>query len=624
MKFYGFIFLLIVTLSGSMSFGEAERRTLGDQPLSKIAIHKAVVALHSSAYVKASPSILGSRGENTEWVTVQFSSPNPSNDDWIGVFSPANFSAATCSPENTRVNPPFLCTSPIKYQFANYSSPDYKRSGSGKLKLQLINQRGDFSFALFSGGLTNPKLIAISNAVTFQNPNAPVYPRLAQRKAWNEVKFKICSFTWTSGYGINEAEPFVEWGRQGGEKTQTPAGTLTFSRKSMCGAPARTVGWRDPGFIHTSFLKELWPNSVYSYKLGHKLFNGTFVWSQEYKFRASPYPGQDSVQRVVIFGDMGKAEADGSNEYNNYQPGSLNTTREIIRDLNNTDIVFHIGDICYANGYLSQWDQFTSQVEPITSVVPYMVASGNHERDWPGTGSFYGNTDSGGECGVPAETMYYVPADNRAKYWYSTDYGMFKFCIADTEHDWREGTEQYKFIEQCFASADRQKQPWLIFLAHRVLGYSSGSWYAEQGSFEEPMGRESLQKLWQKYKVDIAVYGHVHNYERTCPVYEVIITHNFMVSRSHYQGALNGTIHVVAGGGGAGLAKFTTLKTKWSLFQDYDFGFLKLTAFNHSNLLFEYKKSSDGNVYDSFTISRDYRDILGCTVDSCPSMTMAS
>ncbi|KAI3861808.1 hypothetical protein MKX03_027413, partial [Papaver bracteatum] len=112
----------------------------------------------------------------------------------------------------------------------------------------------------------------------------------------------------------------------------------------------------------------------YSYKLGHKLFNGTFVWSQEYKFRASPYPGQDSVQRVVIFGDMGKAEADGSNEYNNYQPGSLNTTREIIRDLSNTDIVFHIRDICYANGYLSQWDQFTSQVEPITSVVPYMIA----------------------------------------------------------------------------------------------------------------------------------------------------------------------------------------------------------------------------------------------------------
>lgn len=43
--------------------------------------------------------------------------------------------------------------------------------------------------------------------------------------------------------------------------------------------------------------------------------------------------------------------------------------------------------------------------------------SGNHERDWPGTGSFYDTPDSGGECGVLAETMFYVPAENRAKFW---------------------------------------------------------------------------------------------------------------------------------------------------------------------------------------------------------------
>ena len=98
---------------------------------------------------------------------------------------------------------------------------------------------------------------------------------------------------------------------------------------------------------------------------------------------------------------------------------------------------------------------------------------------------------------------------------------MFRFCIADSEHDWREGSEQYKFIEHCFASADRQKQPWLIFAAHRVLGYSSSSYYGLEGSFEEPRGRESLQKLWQKYKVDLGFYGHVHNYERSCPIYQV-------------------------------------------------------------------------------------------------------
>ncbi|XP_051122547.1 probable inactive purple acid phosphatase 1 [Andrographis paniculata] len=589
----------------------------GIQPLSVIAIDKAVIALDNKAYIKASPTILGVKAnDDKDWVTIDYKSPTPSNDDWIGVFSPANFSLSACLPENPRVIPPYLCTAPIKYQFANFSNKNYKETGKGYLKLQLINQRSDFSFALFSGGVSNPKLLAVSNPVAFTNPKAPLYPRLAQGKAWNEM-----TITWTSGYSIYEAEPIVEWGPKGGQQTQSFAATLTFDRGSMCGAPARTVGWRDPGFIHTAFLKELWPNSLYSYRVGHKLINGTYVWADTSQFKSSPFPGQKSLQRVIIFGDMGKDEADGSNEYNNFQRGSLNTTKQLIDDVRNYDIVFHIGDICYANGYLSQWDQFTSQVKPIASRVPYMIASGNHERDWPGTGSFYGNMDSGGECGVPAETMFYVPAENRAKFWYSTDYGMFRFCVADTEHDWREGSEQYKFIERCLASVNRHKQPWLIFLAHRVLGYSSATYYAQQGSFGEPMGRDDLQKLWQKYKVDIAFFGHVHSYERTCPVYQNICTNK---EKKRYNGSLNGTIHVVVGGGGASLSEFSTLKPDWSIYRDFDYGFVKLTAFDYSNLLFEYKKSRDGKVYDSFTISRDYRDILACVTDSCPSTTLAS
>ncbi|PKA59851.1 putative inactive purple acid phosphatase 1 [Apostasia shenzhenica] len=606
--------ILLVVVSSLLRFGLV--RSGGEQPLERIAIHKATVAFHDSAYIKASPVVLGLKGQSREWVSLEYSHPSPSSDDWIGVFSPANFSSSICEPESGREESPLLCTSPVKFQYANYTNGYYQATGHGSLKLQLINQREDFSFALFSGGITNPKLIAVSNTIAFAYPKAPVYPRLAQGKAWNEM-----SVTWTSGYNIDEAEPLVEWGQKGGDQTRSPAGTLTFGHNSMCGSPARTVGWRDPGFIHTSFLKELWPNAKYTYKLGHRLFNGSYVWSRSYIFKASPYPGQDSLQQIVIFGDLGKAEIDGSNEYNNFQPGSLNTTYRLIKDLNNIDMVLHIGDICYANGYISQWDQFTAQVEPIASRVPYMIGSGNHERDFPGSGSFYENNDSGGECGVLAETMFYVPAENRANFWYSTDYGMFRFCIADTEHDWRPGTEQYKFIEHCLSTVDRQKQPWLIFLAHRVLGYSSSQFYAEEGSFEEPMGRESLQELWQKYKVDIALYGHVHNYERTCPAYQNACMQK---ASNHYTGPFVATTHVVVGGGGASLADYTPYHAQWSHFRDHDFGFVKLTGFNHTSLLFEYKKSSDGKVYDHFTITRDYRDILACSFDSCPRTTLAT
>ncbi|KAJ8568097.1 hypothetical protein K7X08_020819 [Anisodus acutangulus] len=592
-----------------------------EQPLSSIQIHKTVLAISKDASIEvAGSNLLGSMGEDVKWVTLNLQNAHPTNDDWVGVFSPSKFNESICPPvtiDEQKFGAPFLCTAPLKFKYANYNNANnYTKTGKTSLKFRLINQRGDFSFAFFSGGVANPKLIGISNSIAFANPKAPLYPRLALGKSWD-----IMTVTWTSGYNIDEAVPFVEWGWKGQEQKRSPAGTLTFHRNMMCGTPARTVGWRDPGFIHTSFLKDLWPNMVYTYKLGHMLNNGSIVWSKQFSFKSPPFPGQESLQRIVIFGDMGKQERDGSNEYANYQPGSLMTTDTLVKDLDNIDAVFLIGDLPYANGYISQWDQFTAQVEPITSRVPFMIASGNHERTWENSGSLYTGLDSGGECGVPAETLYYVPAENRAKFWYAADYGMFHFCIADTEHDWREGSEQYKFIEKCFASANRHKQPWLIFAAHRVLGYSSNEWYANEGSFEEPMGREHLQKLWQKYKVDMAFFGHVHNYERVCPIYQNQCVNK---EKSHYSGVVNGTIHVVAGGGGSHLNKFTTINTTWSVFKDYDYGFVKLTAFNQSSLLFEYKKSKDGKVYDSFTISRDYKDVLACVHDGCEPTTLAS
>ncbi|CAI9098922.1 OLC1v1035655C1 [Oldenlandia corymbosa var. corymbosa] len=551
----------------------------GEQPLAQIAIHKTVQALRDSAFIKSTPFLLGLNGADTEWVTVELSNSEPAIDDWIGVFSPAKFNESICNPSPDEWSEtPFLCTAPIKYKFANDSNPKYIKSGRNIIKFQLINQRSDFAFALFSGGLSNPKLVAVSNTIAFANPKAPVYPRLAHGKAWDEM-----TVTWTSGYNIDEAYPFVEWGTKGdATPKRSPAGTLTFNQGSLCGPPARTVGWRHPGYIHTSFLKDLWPNMEYYYKLGHVLMNGSIVWSKSYSFRASPFPGQESLQRVIIFGDMGKAERDGSNEHADYQPGSLMTTDQLISDLDNIDIVFLIGDLPYANGYISQWDQFTAQVAPITSIKPFMIASGNHERTWVDSGSFFNAMDSGGECGVPAETLYYFPAENRAKFW----------------------------LKECSLMA-----------AHRPLGYSSNDFYANEGSFEEPEGRAHLQKLWQKHRVDIAFFGHVHNYERVCPIYQ-----NQCVKEgtSHYSGVVNGTIHVVAGGGGSHLSQFTKINTFWSIYKDYDYGFVKLTAFNRSSLLFEYKKSSDGKVYDSFTISKDYRDVLACVHDGCEPTTLAT
>lgn len=80
---------------------------------------------------------------------------------------------------------------------------------------------------------------------------------------------------------------------------------------------------------------------------------------------------------------------------------------------------------------------------------------------------------------------------------------------------------------------------------------------------------------------------------------------------------------MVAGGAGASLLEFAQVNTTWSISKDFDYGFLELTAFNQSSLLVEYKKSRDGEVYDYFTLTRNYKDILACAVDSCPEVTLA-
>ncbi|EFJ34563.1 hypothetical protein SELMODRAFT_406013 [Selaginella moellendorffii] len=528
-----------------------ELQTWLQHPLpSRLPIDRAVINIDNSSSVRASPDVLGKEKEHAGNVLVQFQRASGASDqDWIGVFSPPVFNSSVCVVK-TRIPAwgPYICSAPIKFQYANQSQ-DYVSSGSGQLTFRLINQRANFSFDLFSG-FAEPVLIAVSNVVTFDNLKMPLYPRLAQGRAWNEAYDDKYSFV------------------------AHPATTLSVSRGDSCfeGAPASTIGWRDPGQSHTGIMTDLWPTTRDSFQV---LQDASFVMSPKMYFHSPPFPGQESLQRVVIFGDMGTHQRDGSRMYFDLEPGSLNTTDTLNNEINDIDIIFHIGDISYATGYLSEWDQFTEQIENLSSKVPYITAS----------------TDSGGECGVVSPTVFNMPVQNRDKFWYKTDYGLFHFCIADSEHDWRDGTEQYEFLENCFRSADRQKQPWLVFISHRVLGYSSCYHHRREGQLGEAVAKQ-------------------------VPASD---------EKDFYSGTFNGTIHVVAGGGGFWLSQFPESKPSWSLNQDCDFGYTKLTSFNRSSLLFEYKKSRDGEVYDQFWIHREYKDVLGCDSLSmfCPLVTSA-
>ncbi|KAE8680395.1 hypothetical protein F3Y22_tig00111390pilonHSYRG00018 [Hibiscus syriacus] len=73
----------------------------GDQPLAKINILKATIAFHEFVAISAQLVLIGLKGGDTQWITVIFVNPNPSSNDWIGVFSPAKFDPLTLSTKRT-------------------------------------------------------------------------------------------------------------------------------------------------------------------------------------------------------------------------------------------------------------------------------------------------------------------------------------------------------------------------------------------------------------------------------------------------------------------------------------------------------------------------------------------
>uniref|UniRef100_A0A453RMM4 Purple acid phosphatase Fn3-like domain-containing protein n=1 Tax=Aegilops tauschii subsp. strangulata TaxID=200361 RepID=A0A453RMM4_AEGTS len=176
--------LAMVAAAATVSAWPAE----GIQPLSKIAMNKATVNLHGSAYVRATPALLGDQDEDTVWVTVKYGWENPSADDWIAVFSPADFISGSCPNPSRYPGEPLLCTAPIKYQYANYSA-NYLHGGKGAIRFQLINQRSDFSFALLAGGLENVTISSIRTVLSeILNPFAC--------EGRSVITFWFCSRRW--------------------------------------------------------------------------------------------------------------------------------------------------------------------------------------------------------------------------------------------------------------------------------------------------------------------------------------------------------------------------------------------------------------------------------------------
>ncbi|XP_030967597.1 probable inactive purple acid phosphatase 27 [Quercus lobata] len=553
---------------------------------------------------------------NEEYLTVTVSGVLlPSSSDWVAMISPSSSNVTDCplseayyAQTGDLSDLPLLCQYPVKAQYVK-NDPDYLNctkkdcqesvlgkcvvaTCSGSLTFHVINIRTNIDFVFFAGGFDTPCILTRSNPLDFTNPNMPLYGHLSSIDSTG----KSMRLTWVSG---DEKPQQVQYG----DGMSQNSVVTTFTQDDMCSSstlpsPAKDFGWHDPGFIHTAVMTGLQPSSNFSYKYG----SDSVGWSNQIQFKTPPDAGSDKLY-FIAYGDMGKAPLDSSVEHY-IQPGSVSVIKAVTDEVNsvNVDSIFHIGDISYATGFLVEWDFFLELINPVASQIAYMTAIGNHERDYVDSGSVYLTPDSGGECGVAYETYFPMPTSAKDKPWYSIEQASVHFTIISTEHNWSVNSEQYLWMEEDMGSVNRSKTPWLLFMGHRPMYTSSNA-----DTSVDPQFVNAVEPLLLQYKVDLVLFGHVHNYERTCAVYQgeckAMPTKDANGVDTYNNSNYSAPVQAVIGMAGFSLDKFTTDSNSWSLSRISEFGFVRGNA-TKEELYFEFVNANTRNVGDSFRIMK--------------------
>ena len=172
------------------------------------------------------------------------------------------------------------------------------------------------------------------------------------------------------------------------------------------------------------------------------------------------------------------------------------------------EIFTNLGDLVDNGEDSSQWRAWFGAIDGIIDHIPFAPVVGNHEcynRDWK-------------EQLPMAYLRYFNVPENNSKdfnrYYYSFDYGNVHFSVLGTVEREIKGfksgltEEQVEWLEKDLQNSTK---PWKIVLMHKdVLQYRIARMPERKEGFSEE--GQIFMPVFEKYKVDIVLTGHLHTY----------------------------------------------------------------------------------------------------------------
>eukprot|EP00249_Psilotum_nudum_P017888 c26537_g1_i1 orf=229-1626(+) len=323
------------------------------------------------------------------------------------------------------------------------------------------------------------------------------------------------------------------------------------------------------GFIHHC---KIW-NLEYDTKYYYKIVSASSA--REFWFITPPEVGLDVAYTFGIIGDLGQTY-DSNKTFHHY----LKT---------NGQAILYVGDLSYADHYFYddqvRWDTWGRFLEPSTAYQPWIWTAGNHEIEFlPEVGEIHPFKSYLHRFRTP-----YSSSKSASPLWYSVKRASAHIIVLSSYSAFSKYTPQWRWLQDEFSRVNRMNTPWLIVLMHSPW-YNSNEHHYMEG---ETM-RVEFEKWFVQYKVDIVFSGHVHAYERSHRISNVVYNiANDLCTPVHDESA---PIYITVGDGGniEGLAMgFIEPQPSYSSFREASFGHGMLEIKNRTHAFFYWHRNED-------------------------------